>query len=143
LSRLVVGAPRALGVDYTVRFSCPTNRLSHPSNRFSQRLAHQCCMPLSNGLSDIETHMKNARCNRPLKGRLHGAFLMCIFMSDKPFVAEACPPMSHGSASNGLSDIETHIENAPCNRPLTQKCHLTLQHHVNCVLLSNEVESWS
>jgi hypothetical protein len=25
--------------------------------------------------------------------------------------------MSHASASNGLSDIETHIENAPCNRP--------------------------
>jgi hypothetical protein len=43
-----------------------------------------------------------------LRGRLHGAF----FMSDKPFVAsvktfvaEACPPMSHTSASNGLSDI--------------------------------------
>jgi hypothetical protein len=31
-------------------------------------------------------------------------------MSDKPFVAEACPPMSHASASNGLSDIETHIQ---------------------------------
>jgi hypothetical protein len=30
-------------------------------------------------------------------------------MSDKPFVAEACPPMSHASESNGLSDIETHI----------------------------------
>jgi hypothetical protein len=56
--------------------------------------------------------------NLLLMGRLHGAFSMCIFMSDKPFVAEACPPMSHGSASNGLSDIETHIENAPCNRPL-------------------------
>jgi hypothetical protein len=27
--------------------------------------------------------------------------------------------MSHASASNGLSDIETHIENAPCNRPLS------------------------
>jgi hypothetical protein len=26
--------------------------------------------------------------------------------------------MWHASASNGLSDIETHIENAPCNRPL-------------------------
>jgi hypothetical protein len=39
-------------------------------------------------------------------------------MYDKPFVAEACPPMSHASASNGLSDIETHIENAPSNRPL-------------------------
>jgi hypothetical protein len=28
--------------------------------------------------------------------------------------------MSHASASNGLSDIETHIENAPCNRPLLE-----------------------
>jgi hypothetical protein len=45
---------------------------------------------------------------------------MCVFMSDKAFVAEACPPMSHASASNGLSDIETHSENAPCNRPLTR-----------------------
>jgi hypothetical protein len=42
-------------------------------------------------------------------------------MSDKPFVAEACPPMSHASASNGLSDIETHIKNAPCNRPLKKR----------------------
>jgi hypothetical protein len=42
-----------------------------------------------------------------------------VFMSDKPFVAEACPPMSHASASNGLSDIETHIKNARCNQPLT------------------------
>jgi hypothetical protein len=33
--------------------------------------------------------------------RLHGAFSMCVFMSDKPFVAEVCPPMSHASASNG------------------------------------------
>jgi hypothetical protein len=40
--------------------------------------------------------------------------------SVKPFVAEACPPMSHASASNGLSDIETHIKNAPCNRPLME-----------------------
>jgi hypothetical protein len=45
---------------------------------------------------------------------------MCVFMSDKPFVAEACLPMSHASASNGLSDIETHIENALCNRPLNR-----------------------
>jgi hypothetical protein len=39
-------------------------------------------------------------------------------MSDKPVAAKACPPMLHASASNGLSDIKTHIENAPCNRPL-------------------------
>jgi hypothetical protein len=38
--------------------------------------------------------------------------------SVQPFVAEAWPPMSHASASNGLSDIETHMKNAPCNRPL-------------------------
>jgi hypothetical protein len=30
--------------------------------------------------------------------------------------------MLHASASNGLSDIETHIENAPCNRPF-RKIH--------------------
>jgi hypothetical protein len=41
-------------------------------------------------------------------------------MSDKPFVAEAWPPMSHASASNGLSDIKTHIKNAPCNQPLNE-----------------------
>jgi hypothetical protein len=39
-----------------------------------------------------------------LRGRLHSAFSMCVFMSDKLFVAEACPPMSHASASNGLSE---------------------------------------
>jgi hypothetical protein len=54
-----------------------------------------------------------------VRGRLHGAFLDGVFMSDKPFVAEACPPMSHASALNGLSDINTHIENAPCYRPLS------------------------
>jgi hypothetical protein len=36
--------------------------------------------------------------------------------------------MLHASASNGLSDIETHIENAPCNRPLKQ--HFFLQYNV-------------
>jgi hypothetical protein len=55
------------------------------------------------------------------RGRLHSAFSMCVFMSDKPFVAEACPLMLQASASNGLSDIETHIENAPCNRPLKSR----------------------
>jgi hypothetical protein len=36
---------------------------------------------------------------KPLRGQLHGAFSMSVFMSDKQFVAEACPPMSHASAS--------------------------------------------
>jgi hypothetical protein len=44
-------------------------------------------------------------------------------MSDKPFVAEACPPMSHASASNGLTDLKTHIKNAPCNRTLSDWLH--------------------
>jgi hypothetical protein len=62
--------------------------------------------------------MKGMASLRGVKGRLHAAFSMCVSMSDKPFVAEACPLMSHASASNGLSDIKTHIKNAPCNRPL-------------------------
>jgi hypothetical protein len=57
----------------------------------------------------------------PFKGRLHGAFSMCVSMSDKPFDAEACDMSGQASATNGLSDIKTHIENAPCNRPLTTK----------------------
>jgi hypothetical protein len=44
------------------------------------------------------------------KGSITRCVLDGVFMSDKPFVAEACPPMLHASASNGLSDIETHIE---------------------------------
>jgi hypothetical protein len=56
---------------------------------------------------------RHGRGNYLLRGRLHDAFSMCVFMSDKPFVAEASPPMSHAFASKGLSDIETHIENAP------------------------------
>jgi hypothetical protein len=39
-------------------------------------------------------------------------------MSDKPFDAKACDMGGQASATNGLSDIKTHIENAPCNRPL-------------------------
>jgi hypothetical protein len=50
------------------------------------------------------------------RGRLHSAFFMCVFMSDKPFVAEAYPPMLHASASNGLSDMKTHIKNSLCSK---------------------------
>jgi hypothetical protein len=39
-------------------------------------------------------------------------------MSDKPFDAEACDIGGQASATNGLSDMKTHIENAQCNRPL-------------------------
>jgi hypothetical protein len=38
---------------------------------------------------------------------MHGAFFTSdkpFVASVKPFVAKACPPMSHASASNGLSD---------------------------------------
>jgi hypothetical protein len=55
-----------------------------------------------------------------VKGRLHGAFSMCVSMSDKPFDAEACDIGGQPCASNGLSDMETHIENAPCNQPLNR-----------------------
>jgi hypothetical protein len=51
---------------------------------------------------------------------------MCVFMSDKPFDAEVCGIGGHASATNGLSDMKTHIENAPCNRPLRErKCILS------------------
>jgi hypothetical protein len=80
----------------------------------------------TNGLSDIETHIKNALCNRPLKVRLHGAFSTCVSMSEKPFDAEACDIGGQASATNGLSDIETHIRNALCNRPPTQMSEMTL-----------------
>jgi hypothetical protein len=73
--------------------------------------------------------MSNYKRNPCIRGRLHGAFSMCVFMSDKPFVAEACPPKSHASASNGLSDIETHIKIAPCNRPLSKD----LRHNIGFV----------
>jgi hypothetical protein len=43
---------------------------------------------------------------------------MCVSMSDKPFDAEACDICGQASATNGLSDMETHIENAPCDLPL-------------------------
>jgi hypothetical protein len=52
------------------------------------------------------------------RGPLQGAFFMCVSMSDKPFDAEACDIGGQASATNGLSDPETQIENAPCNRPL-------------------------
>jgi hypothetical protein len=37
-------------------------------------------------------------------GRLHGAFSMCVSMSDKPFDAEACAIGGQASATNGLTD---------------------------------------
>jgi hypothetical protein len=39
-------------------------------------------------------------------------------MSDKPFDEEACDIGGQASATNGLTDMKTHIENALCNRPL-------------------------
>jgi hypothetical protein len=57
-----------------------------------------------------------------LKGRLHGAFSMCVSTSDKPFDAEACDIGGQASATNGLSDMKKDIENALCNRPLKDDC---------------------
>jgi hypothetical protein len=60
---------------------------------------------------------------------------MCVSMSDKPFDAEACNIGGHASATNGLSDMKTHIENTPCNRPLKKigqfvnPIHVTLSRH--------------
>jgi hypothetical protein len=44
-----------------------------------------------------------------IKGRLHGAFSMCVFMSDKPFDTEAFDTGGHACETNGLSDMKTHI----------------------------------
>jgi hypothetical protein len=67
----------------------------------------------------VDLKYQNRSClSMSLKGRLHGAFLMCVSMSDKPFDAEVCNIGGRASATNGLSDMKTHIENAPCNRPL-------------------------
>jgi hypothetical protein len=49
---------------------------------------------------------------RAFKGRLHAAFSMCVSMSDKPFDAAACDIGGQASATNGWSDMKTHIENA-------------------------------
>jgi hypothetical protein len=51
---------------------------------------------------------------------------MCVFMSDKTFDAEGCDIGGHASATNGWSDTKTPIENAPCNRPLTQFTNLRM-----------------
>jgi hypothetical protein len=64
---------------------------------------------------------------KSLKGRLHGAFLMCVLVSDKPFDAESCVIGGQASATNGWSDIETQIKNAQCNRPLREKTRFFLQ----------------
>jgi hypothetical protein len=65
--------------------------------------------------------MKNKR-NPLFRGRLHGAFSMCVSMSDKPFDAEACNIGGQASATNGLTDASnglTDMKNVPCNRHLT------------------------
>jgi hypothetical protein len=53
--------------------------------------------------------------------RLHGAFFMCVSMSNKPFDAEACDIGGQASATNGLTDATNGLwdmKNAPCTRPL-------------------------
>jgi hypothetical protein len=42
-----------------------------------------------------------------IRGRLQGAFSMCVSLSDKPFDAEACDIGGHASATNGLSDMKS------------------------------------
>jgi hypothetical protein len=80
----------------------------------------------------------------PIKGRLHGAFSMCVFMSDKPFDAEAYNIGGHASATNGLSDMKTHIENAPCNRPLTEPlCPPLSLTRVRSIAMTNCVTQFS
>jgi hypothetical protein len=57
-----------------------------------------------------------------VRGRLHGAFFMCVSMSDKPFDAEACDNGGQASATNGLTDATnglSDMKNAPCNQPLS------------------------
>jgi hypothetical protein len=58
---------------------------------------------------------------------LYGSITQCVldgvFMSEKPFDAEACPPMLHATASNGLLDMVMNVENAPSNRPLKVRLH--------------------
>jgi hypothetical protein len=57
-----------------------------------------------------EERIRNKSYFKSLKGRLHGAFLMCVFMSDKLFDAEACVIGGQAFAKKGWSDIETHIK---------------------------------
>jgi hypothetical protein len=64
---------------------------------------------------------QNPTTTRLFRGRLQGAFSICVFMSDKPFDAEACNIGGQASASNGFSDVSdglTDMKNALCNRPL-------------------------
>jgi hypothetical protein len=69
-------------------------------------------------LSTEANHGQAKNTMHQLSGRLHVAFSMCVSMSDKLFDAEACDIGGQASATNCLSDMKTHIENAPCNRPL-------------------------
>jgi hypothetical protein len=66
---------------------------------------------------------------------------MCVSMSDKTFDAEACDIGGQASVTNGLSDIETHIKNALCNRPLNIDVPLLVDFMYVKKQLSNKMES--
>jgi hypothetical protein len=74
--------------------------------------------PLSNTKCRCDRISNPVRLHKSFKGRLHGAFFMCVSMYEKPFDAEACDISGQAYMKNGLSGIETHIKNALCNRPL-------------------------
>jgi hypothetical protein len=59
---------------------------------------------------------------------------MCVSMFDKPFDAEACDIGGQASATNGLSDMKTHIKNASCNRPLMHVFEITVKSLVHNML---------
>jgi hypothetical protein len=51
-----------------------------------------------------------------VKFRLHGAFSMCVSMSDKPVDTELCYIGGQASATNGLSDMKSYQKrNQPLN----------------------------
>jgi hypothetical protein len=52
---------------------------------------------------------------------------MCVFMSDKPFDAEACDIGGQASATNGSPDLKTHIENACVIDPFTSSMQKSVQ----------------
>jgi hypothetical protein len=74
-----------------------------------------------------------------LRGRLHGAFSMCVFMSGEPFDAEACNIGGQASATNGSPDMKTHIGNAACNRPLIRQVNLArwVKFHMDVIQCGN------
>jgi hypothetical protein len=98
------GAVLAVVYQLTASKLFPAENVGYTTLKMNDFLLGVICEVCS---KSSQTHVVNKQLTlciwkkRSLRGRLHGAFYMCVSMSDKPFDAEACDIGGRASPTNG------------------------------------------